>query len=424
MTATFMKRLGAGAALLAMGACAYATPYPAAFPEHNGPQMAPADSGRSDGCEEATRTPGSSNTVLRCLRSRGQAWDNRGRAIRRQAGYVGQLSIPLGITTLGLSAAGDTSDFVPLSTGVSSAALAHTGAYARPAQAEVYELATDAYRCLIRAVGRWNGQGAGTVAEAFETLRQSNAAALAATDSLSDLTAIDRQGLRSKLRIQIESARLKMNGLDADIGNAILERSDEIETAVIRAIRQQIPDPQAVAASVARGNTDDDDETPPAPLTQEQTTAANRGAAVRNVALDGQPASSRDRALATMAELIAETETAREVFNATVTAYSASRSSVITNCVFNPSQVQGVSVSTETVTLDSTGAGSFITRNGLPPYGYLPLPTGVTVSISPINANSAYFRVTAPVSTSAGPWRIQIIDASGGLAEVTLIKAP
>ena len=75
MAATFLKRLGAGAGLLALSACAYATPYPAAFPEKNGAQMAPADAGRSDGCDEATADPGSATLVLRCLRSRGQAWD-------------------------------------------------------------------------------------------------------------------------------------------------------------------------------------------------------------------------------------------------------------------------------------------------------------------------------------------------------------
>ncbi len=419
MAGILLRRLVVGAGLLALGGCAYATPYPAAFPETNGPQMAPADSGRSDGCDMATTTPGLSSAVLFCLRSRGQAWDNRGRAIRRQAGYAGQLSIPLGITTLGLSAAGDTSDFVPLSTGVSSATLAHTGAYARPGQAEVYELATDAYRCLIRAVGRWNGEGASTVASAFDRLEEQNAIALRAVDTDPALTAADRRGLGAKIRLQVETARLTANTLDADIGNTILQQSDEVETAVIRAIRLQLPDPQAVSASIGRGSGATAAPTPGIPLDTEQALAAGK---TRGRGFESNNATARDRALAEIEELIADADAARDVFDATVTAYSTTRRQVTTACVFNPSQVQGLSVSSETVELDSGGGGSFVARNGVPPYGYLPLPTGVTVAISPINASSAHFRVTAPVANGAGPWQMQVIDAAGGLSEVSLTK--
>lgn len=434
-----LSKVVSGAALLGLGACAYATPYPAAFPEAAGPRMAPADSGRSDGCETAIRTPGSSAAVFTCLRARGQAWDNRGRAIRRQAGYVGQLSIPLGIAGLGLSAAGDRSDFVPLSAGVNTAALAHTGAYARPSQAEVYELATDAYRCLLSSVADWNSAGKQSVEAAFQLLEVDVANAREALANAGTAAGLDAAEIRrrdAELRLQLGSARATLNRLDGDIGTNLLRRSDEIDAAVIRAIRDRLPDPQTVAASVAQTRifatetpTTDSAE-PPAidasaaalfdqlsPSEKAIAFSGDPGGQQLLARLGGQAAALRIANLARINELIERANTSAGTFDAAVAEYSAAAAPVTLTCTFNPSQLPTLIATPAEITVDASGKGFFVVRNGVPPYGHLPLPGGISLAPTPIGANAMRFEVTA---TQSGT--VHIIDASpaGAVAEVKI----
>ncbi len=444
-----LSKVVAGAAILGLGACAYATPYPAAFPDASGPRMAPADSGRGDGCQGAIENPGSSTSVLTCLRSRGQAWDNRGRAIRQQAGYVGQLSIPLGITGLGLSAAGDRSDFVPLSSGVSTAALAHTGAYARPSQAEVYELATDAYRCLLGAVAEWNSAGKEAVEAAFNLLQVDvvNAReALATTGRAAGLSDAEIRRRDAELQVQLGSARAALNRLDGDIGTSLLRRSDEIDAAVVRAIRDRLPDTQTIAASVAQtrtlpsgGTPTTDQANPSAPDTNaaamfSQLSPADKARALSGdlggslqALLGGQAATLRLAALARINELIERANASAETFDLAAADYAQAAGPVTINCAFNPSQLPALlATPTETV-LDGAGKGFFVVRNGVPPYGHLPLPAGVTLTPTPINGNAMRFEVNVNLaSAGAGPWTLYVTDASaaGNMAEIKVSKAP
>lgn len=419
-----LSKVVAGAAIFGLGACAYATPYPAAFPDASGPGMAPADSGRGDGCQAAIQSPGSSTSVLTCLRSRGQAWDNRGRAIRQQAGYVGQLSIPLGIAGLGLSAGGDRSDFVPISAGVSSAALAHTGAYARPTQAEVYELATVSYRCLISAVAEWNGSGQSVVNDAYQTLLASNDAALRAVVNETFLTDPEAEGLRRQLLAQRARAAQTVARLSSDVGAALLRQSDAIDAAVIRAIRDRLPDPATVAASAARG-TGSPESTPTVEPPATVATDAAKGLPP-GVAAAGAPA-TREQEAATIVALVKQASLASEAFDAAVDAYTGVARSVSTDCAFNPSQLPALIATPAELTVDANGKGFFVVRNGVPPYGHLPLPAGVTLTPTPINGNAMRFEVNVDLARAgSGPWPLYVTDASaaGNLAEIKVSKAP
>lgn len=404
MSGILLKQLGTGAALLALGGCAYVTPYPSAFPTTE----------RSGACATAVTHPGNTTNIYNCLVQRGREWDDRGVAIRRQSGFVGQASIPLAIAGLGLSAAKDTSDFVPISSGVSSAALAHTGAYARPTQAEVYELATVSYRCLISSVAEWNGGGKARVNDAHAELATRNAAALRAVRAANLLDASARQDIEAELTAQMDQANRTLNRVDGAVGTALLRRSDEIDAAVIRAIRDRLPDPQTVAASVSSGGA-------PAASTPTVGTGPAQNGAVK---MAGVPLTPAERAAAQRAAvdvLVIEANKAAEEFDVAIADYTAHSGSVGTSCTFNPSLLPTLSATPSTVTLDSTGKGFFIVRNGVPPYGHLPLPTGVTLTPTPLGGNAMRFEVTGP----AGPSKIYIIDASpgGAVVEVTLAKA-
>lgn len=456
MAATFLKRLGAGAGLLALSACAYATPYPAAFPEKNGAQMAPADAGRSDGCDEATADPGSATLVLRCLRSRGQAWDNRGRAIRRQSSYVGQLAIPLGVAGLGLSAANDRSDFVPISAGLSTTSLAHTAAYARPGQAEVYELATAAYLCLTGVVADWNAADGAPVETAYAGVNaavEDVIADLRADDARTVFTAAEINAFRATVELQRATANATRNRVKGQVGASLLQRSNEIEGQVVRAIRERLPDPQTVVTSIAQAGLPTQTPratVPPSPPTPTAPTAPVDPAAGRAAALndDGKARQQADdqryqeelaRYRTELARFQAAVDEKRikdrvrsklaavndrvSAFDAATQAYAAAARGVSINCTFNPSQLVTLTATPAAITLDSSGKGFFVVRNGVPPYGHLPLPTGLTLSPTPISGAAMRYEVSA---TGAGPWTVYVIDASaaGGMAEIRITRTP
>jgi len=331
------------------------------------------------------------------------------------------LSIPLGIAGLGLSAAGDRSDFVPLSAGVSTAALAHTGAYARPTQGEVYELATVSYRCLISAVADWNSAGQSAVTEAFEGLLATNRAALAAVAQARYLTAPERRDLNRKLLAQQAAARHTSNTLSGGVGTTLLRQSDEIDAAVIRAIRDRLPDPQTVAASVSSMMAPAEDTPPvdpPASLAAAAATAPPPGAA--GLADNRTP---REKEAAAIKDLVDQASFDAEAFDAAVSVYSGATRNISADCSFNPSLLPVLTVTPAAITVDSTGKGFFIVRNGVPPYGHLPLPDEVRLAPTPLGGNAMRYEVTA---SAAGTWTIHIIDASpgGSVAEVTVTRAP
>lgn len=399
MSATLLKTLGTGAALLSLGGCAYVTPYPEAFPTR-------LSDGGAHPCVAATATPGSSPQILSCLRARGQAWDQRGVAIRRQAGFVGQMSIPLGIAGLGLSAADDTSDFVPISAGITSAALAHTGAYARPSQAEVYELATEAYRCLVSGVAEWNGAGRSVVNQAYDDFRTKSDAALTALRGAdgAGLLAVTRRTMDNRLVSQAATARHTHGALDGAIGTALLRRSDEIDAAAIRAIRDRLPDPQAVAASVARS----------APVAADTPDVGTAGLPAPG---GGGGGAAVVDPLANLKRLVAEADQAAAAFDAAVKAYIPP--SLTTACTFNPSSLPGLAATPAAVVLDASGVGRFVLRHGVPPYGNIPAPDGISVTLIPLNSSASSVEVKATAGAN-GPWTLQMMDSSsaGGVVEV------
>ncbi len=409
-------------ALFSLGGCAYVTPYPAAFPTAE----------VSEACAAAVSNPGSASKVNDCLIQRGREWDNRGGAIRRQSGFVGQMSVPLGIAGLGLSAGGDRSDFVPISAGVTSASLAHTGAYARPTQAEVYELATVSYRCLISSVAEWNGTGRAVVDRAFLTFENSSNAALEAVRKALYLTRAERTELQGGLLTQQAIARHTNNTLDGNIGTALLRQSDEIDAAVIRAIRDRLPDPQAVAASIAARTGSGGDApsvVPPASLAdaagdEAAIARSNLAKSLRGESQMDRP-TPRQREAADIAEQVATATFDAAAFNAAKDAYVSTARTVSKTCAFNPSLLPVLTATPAGITLDSTGKGFFVVRNGVPPYGHLPLPAGVSLTPTPIGGNAMRFEVSVPPSDAApGPWNIQVIDASpaGGMAEVSVTR--
>lgn len=419
MAAVFLKRLSAAAALLAMGACAYVTPYPEAFPAKAGDADPP--------CRIATNTPGIPDAVRDCLEARGREWDSRGVAIRRQAGFVGQMSIPLGVAGLALSAADDSSDFVPLSAGVTGAALAHTGAYARPSQAEVYELATEAYRCLISGVTAWNGAGRSVVTNAYNDLMTKNARALAALRGQDGLALEDDERVAAEDRVvtQADTARRVSGMLDGSIGTALLRRSDEIDAAAIRAIRDRLPDPQAVAASVARSGpvTETVQKVGASGIQAVQEEHLGRTPGVttlnlanRNAAIDAANR-QRQRSAAEVRRLVSEADRAADAFNAAVRAYKPV--TMATTCTFNPSSLPGLAATPNAVVLDANGIGRFVLRSGVPPYGNIPAPDGLNVTLIPLNSSATSVEVKATAGAN-GPWTLQMMDSSsaGSVVEV------
>lgn len=438
---TLLNRASVVALGLALSACVYASPYSTAFPDTpastvNGRRVPAA--GAATLCQRAHENPGSSAAVYACIRARGRDWDVRGHAIRRQASVVGQAAIPLGIASLGLSAAEDRSDFVPLTAGVTTTALAHTGAYARPDQARVYEMATAAYRCLESAVGEWNGLGAADMDEAYEALERKIDQTMTLLDSAEVGEHLDADKIReSKTEIlrQGATARAVRNRLGGQAGRELLRRSGEIEDQVREAIGARMPDPQVVAASLIRPASGDRVETPPnvpppapeaprevaPPPGETETNKARREAANRDAAAAAREAA---RVVGAVRTRMTEVNNLTARFDAAANAFNEQARAIPVACVFNPIAVPALGDPGD-VTLNDAYEGSFLMQGGVPPYGYHVLPRdGLSITVQPLGTGWRFdLKATA---ASTGPWAIYVNDSSSvnGMTEVTVTKKP
>lgn len=439
MTRVLLKRFGTGAALLALSGCVHASPYSAAFPEA-GSSGGSGTLGRAasagDLCRLAHLNPGSPAKVYECLMARGRDWDNRGRGIRTQASVVGQMAIPLGIASLGLSAGGDRSDFVPLTAGATTTALAHTGAYARPDQARVYEMATAAYRCLESVVVAWNRADQSEMNVAYQSLDEAVAAALTYLDSNEARTHIDEVevlSFKAAIRLQRASAHAARNRLGGEIGSELLLRSGEIEGQVREAISARMPDPQVVAASLvgpAAGNPIDTPSNDPPSSPQSPTqpdpsvngNAADKALADRKNADAFAAAEENKRVVDAVRARMATVNTLADQFDAAANAFKEEARTITVDCAFNPVSVPAL-VDPGDITLNQANQGSFLIQGGIPPYGYNVLPRdGLSITIQPIGSGWRFDLSASP--SSAGPWTIYVNDSSSvnGILEVGVKK--
>lgn len=430
---TLVKRVGVAASGFALSACVYASPYSTAFPDTpattvNGRRVPPASAATL--CQRAHEDPASSPAVYACIRARGRDWDVRGHAIRRQASVVGQAAIPLGISSLGLSAAGERSDFVPLTAGVTTTALAHTGAYARPDQARVYEMATVAYHCLESAIGEWNSADQSAMNDAFTSLDESVAEALRYLDSDEVRTHIDeveRLASKAEIRRQRAAARVARNRMGGRIGSELLRRSGVIEDQVREAIGLRIPDPQVVAASLVRPAAGDGPVEMPdnslLPAAEDPGLALTEEGEDNKAADDIETAvEARERVITAVNARKAAINALAEQFEEAANEYAAAADAIQVGCAFNPLRVPDLSAP-EDVTLDDTNQGVFFVRGGVPPYRYYTLPRdGLSIAIQP---SSTDWRFDLSASAS-GPWTVYVRDASGSdvVREVKVSVAP
>lgn len=435
---SLLKCVGLVSSAFALAGCVYASPYSEAFPEAagittGGRRVHPPSAATL--CRQANEAPGSSTAVYRCITARGRDWDVRGRAIRTQASVVGQAAIPLGIASLGLSAADDRSDFVPLTAGVSTTALAHTGAYARPDQARVYEMATASYRCLEAATGEWNGLGAADMARAYDALalKVEQTVTLLDTDDVAEhLDSAEIEDAMTDILRQSASARGVQNRLASQVGREILRRSGEIEDQVREAIGARMPDPQVVAASLVRPAATEPVETqtnsPPAspvvPAPNEADTEDKKELFARNNREAIAEAQEKKRVVDGVRARMREVNNLAARFDAAANAYAEEARTISVACVFNPLAIPTL-IDPGDITLNESHQGSFLMQGGIPPYGYHVLPRdGLSITVQPIGSGWR-FDLSA-TATSAGPWAIYINDSSSvnGMMEVTVTKKP
>jgi hypothetical protein len=381
-----LRALSALACVPALTACAYATPYAMHF-------EAPVDGkGSAAACAAAFAAPGRSDLVMTCIEQRGWEWEVRGQRIRQQAGYVGQAAIPAAVLGVGLTAAGDTSDAAPLLAYASGATLAHTSAYARPDQAKIYELATETYDCLRIAASAWRGGGRGDVDDAFVDLDRASAAADALLAG-KGLAADD--ATRVALREQLAMAELALRMLDADVGLMLLRRSNEVDTDARQAISERIPDPQIVAASASR--------------------TSARPAAVQTVSPPQAFAADK-----TLSDAFAAVNAATLVLNDKMAAYGSITRDITVDCAFNPASIDPLQAPS-TLTLNGT-VGGLVIQGGLPPYGFDPPPSGLTVSMSPLASDAVHVQIIAADGAGAGPWSLRFFDGRNVATTVVVSK--
>jgi hypothetical protein len=428
---SLLKRVALVSSLFGLAGCVYASPYSEAFPEAagvtTGGRRVPPPSAASL-CQQANEAPGSSTAVYRCITARGRDWDVRGRAIRTQASVVGQAAIPLGIASLGLSAADDRSDFVPLTAGVTTTALGHTGAYARPDQARVYEMATASYRCLEAATGEWNGLGAADMARAYDALAlkvEQTVTLLDSDDVREHLSSAEIEVALTDILRQSAYARGVQNRLASQVGREILRRSGEIEDQVREAIGARMPDPQVVAASLVRPAATEAVETttntPPVPRDPDDNTA-NLSEQEKQAAI--AKAQETKQVLEAVSAKMREINNLAARFDAAANAYAEEARTISVACVFNPVAIPAL-IDPGNITLNESHQGSFLMQGGIQPYGYHVLPRdGLSITVQPIGSGWRFDLSATP--TSAGPWTIYINDSSSvnGMMEVTVTKKP
>ncbi len=415
MARSTLRPVLAATSAIVLSACASATPYEMSFSKPAGNTAALRSSAKI--CEAAFSAPGDSDQVIKCLQARGYDWDVRGFTIRQQSGLAGHMSIPAAAVAVGLAAAGNTSDIVPIMGIAGGSYLAHTGAYARPDQAQVYELAADSYRCLVAGAADWKSYGKEDLIKAKEGLQ------LAQENFLSISSDTEKKEL---VKQRLATANILYSRVDGASGLALLRQSNAIETAARTAIGDRLPSAQAVAASVGFGAK----IVAPAAVPQHSNLGNIIGGDVGIKGVIGSTTKStidlkRLEREALEREAIDKFNKAEELFYTLLKAHQSKDRTISVECRFNPSSSPQLTAPAEII-LDATNNGGFVLKGGVPPYGYLPLPDKVKVTITPLTANAAHIAIDLNGSSGDGPWPVTIIDASqaGDTRTISVKKAP
>ena len=388
------------AALLAAG-CTHVTPYPSVLGTPNAERTA-----YDWACDAAVETAGDPDAVLACLLARGRGWEERGRRIRGWSSGLGQALIPATAAGVGLLAAGDTSDAVPILGLVSGAALTHSSAYARADMARLYEEATSAYRCLTTTVAAWNRSAA--------PLRRAKARVDAAGEAveadLRDLAALSTGGERQTILAALDEVVLRREGVSDSLntvegatGLVLLDRADAIDDAVEATVATRLPDPRAVYAAASS-----------------QVTAPGAAEGVAPVqpppgAVPPDRTGEKANAYNALADSILRFNVAVAAFNEAIEAHDPSTDAQTraASCTFEPAEfaVPALTAAPNEVILDD-GVGDFVIRGGVAPFGVPQPPTGVRVTVTPLTSSSAHVRVRVEEAAGAGPWTLTVLDAS------------
>lgn len=402
MIRSTLRPLLAATSAIVLSACAFAKPYEMSFQKPLG--KVGSDRTSAKVCEEAFKDPGNSDSVMGCLQARGYDWDVRGHAIRQQAGLAGHLSFPAAAIAVGLTAIKDASDVVPILGLVGGSYLAHTGAYARPDQAQVYELAADSYRCLVAGAAEWKANGNAELIQAFENLESAK----------SELNSIyENSSKKDNITDRYLQAKILLDRVDGGNGLTLLRQSNAVETAARAAIGDRLPSAQAVAASVGFG----------AKIVAPEALQKTSPLAKDTMGLL-QPKRFMPDLDKREHDAIDKFNRAESDFYSLLKAYQSKALGVAIDCRFNPSKTPPLTAPTEVI-LDASGKAGFVLKGGVPPYGYLPLPDKVKVALTPLTANSAYIAVDLNGSTGEGPWDVTIIDASQASDSRTIsVKKP
>ncbi len=403
MVRSTLRPVLAATSAMVLSACAYATPYEMSFSKPEGRTVTDRSSAKI--CEAAFSNPGKSDSVMSCLKARGYDWDVRGFTIRQQSGLAGHMSIPAAAMAVGLAAAGNTSDIVPIMGLAGGSYLAHTGAYARPDQAQVYELAADSYRCLVAGAADWKADGKSSLIAAYNELKF-------AQEELKALQIKSDKGAVAEERFA--TAGIIYSRVEGANGLILLRQSNAVETAARTAIGDRLPSAQAVAASVGFGTKIMMPVAIEGP-SEPKTKAGDEKHGVRTFSTDLEKP-ERDA--------IDKFNRAEEHFYIVLKAHQLNPRTVNADCRFNPSSTPQLTAPAEII-LDSTNKGGFVLKGGVPPYGYLPLPDKVKVTITPLTANAAYIAVDFSTASEPEPWSVTIIDASqaGDTRTISVKKA-
>jgi len=385
------------AALLAAG-CTHVTPYPSVLGTPNAERT-----GYNWACEEAVEAPGDPDAVLACLLARGRGWEERGRHIRGWSSGLGQALIPATAAGVGLLAAGDTSDAVPILGLVSGAALTHSSAYARADMARLYEEATSAYRCLTTTVAAWN-RSAAPLRRARNRVETAGEAVEA---DLRDLAALSTGGERQTLLAALDEVVLRreavsdsLNTVEGATGLVLLDRADAIDDAVEATVATRLPDPRAVYAAAS---------------TQVAAPDAAEGMDALHSPPNAESAGEKRNAYNALADSILRFNAAVAAFNEAIEDHDPSTDARTraASCTFDPAEfaVPALTAAPTEVILDD-GVGDFVIRGGVAPFGLHPTPTGVTATVTPLTSTSAHVRVRVADDAGAGPWTLTVLDAS------------
>lgn len=410
MAHSTLRPVLAATSVIVLSACAYAKPYEMSFSKPAGTTATDRSSAKI--CADAFSAPGDSDQVLKCLQARGYDWDVRGFTIRQQSGLAGHMSIPAAAMAVGLAAAGNTSDIVPIMGIAGGTYLAHAGAYARPDQAQVYELAADSYRCLVAGAAEWKADGKEDLIKAKENLK------LAQDNFLSISSDTEKKEL---VKQKLAAANILYSRVDGASGLTLLRQSNAIETAARTAIGDRLPSAQAVAASVGFGAK----IVAPAAVPQPSKPAnSNVGGLVPFAMIEGIVDPKKKQREALEREAIDKFNRAEEQFYTLLKAHQAKERTISIECRFNPLTTPQLAAPAEII-LDADGKAGFVLKGGVPPYGYLPLPDKVKVTVTPLTANAAHIAIDLNGSGGDGPWDVTIIDASqAGDTRTISVKKP